>query len=396
MFMGIPFRKRFIHGEAVVLALTEILKESLGKGATYVYLKIGISPIFRVAERLQISEFDPISKLEIEELVRSLLTERQKALLEANHDIVIRYSVPDVGSFHISISAADSSYCLATKHVPFQIPDVSDLYLPSACDKDLLNRDRGLILVTGRTRSGRSTTLAAFTEWVNHHRSEHIIIIENPTEYLHKHRKSIVSHMSLCEHESYASAIRRARRQSPDLIQLGVIEDKEDIAEAILAAESGILVFASMTTNSAAQTIDRVVEVFPDAQQQQIRAQLSQCLVAVLSQILLPRAVIEVDSSIQPCFQRQIAVCEFMVNTPAISNLIREAKTAQIYSAIQMGANVGMQTLESALAQLVKSGLVDRQDAVSKTSRPDDFSRLVGPRGPDDAPPAAAALRRPS
>lgn len=379
-----------------MIALKDILEESVGKGATYVYLKVGIPPMFRVAERLQVSEIDPVSKLEIEELVKSLLTESQQAVLEANHDIVIRYSVQDVGAFHISISAADSTYCIATKHIPFQIPDVSSLHLPSACEKDLLNRDRGLILVTGPTRSGRSTSLAAFTEWVNQHRSEHIITIENPTKYLHRHRKSIVSHMPLCEHESYASAIRRARRQSPDVIQLGVIEDKEDIAEAILAAESGILVFAAMSTSSAVQTIDRVVDVFSDAQQQQIRVHLSNCLVAVLSQILLPRAGIEVDPAIQPCFQRQIAACELMVNTPAIANLIREAKTAQVYSAIQMGSNGGMQTLESALAQLVKSGLVNRQDAVSKTSRPDDFNRFLGPRGPDDDPPAAAALRRPS
>ena len=378
-----------------MIALEDILEESVGKGATIVYLKVGIPPMFRVAERLQISEFDPISKDEIKELVKTLLTEQQQARLEANHDIVISYSVPRVGLFHVSVSKTENTYCLATKHVPFQIPDLSALHLPAVCEKDLLKRDKGLILVTGPTRSGRSTTLAAFIEWINQNRSEHIITIENPTEYLHRHRKSIVSHFGLCENESYASAIRRARRQSPDVIQLCVIEDKEDIAEAISAAESGILVFASMSTSSAAQTIDRIVDVFPEAQQQQIRVQLSNCLVAVLSQTLVLRSGIEADTGLQPCFQRQIAACELMINRAATANLIREAKTAQVYSAIQMGAPNGMQTLESSLAQLVKSGLVNRQDALTKSGRPDDFNRFLGAKGPDEDPPAAAALRRP-
>jgi twitching motility protein PilT len=391
-------RKVGLLRESVVIALENILEESVKKGAGYVYLKVGIPPMFRVAERLHVSEFDPISKLEIEELVKSLLGEPQLAILEANCQIAIRYSIQSVGAFHVCISMADGTYCLAVRHVPFQIPDVKDLHLPTACEKDLLNRNKGLILVTGPARSGKSTTLAAFIEWINRNRSEHIIAIEKQTEYVHRHRKSIVSHFELGEHESYASAIRRARGQSPDVIQLGSIENAEDVAEAILAAESGTLVFASMITpSSAVQTIDRVLGALSDANKLQFRVRLSNCLLAVLSQILVPRAEIALDQEIQPFLQRQVAACELLINTPAIANLVREEKTAQLYSAIQMGANVGMETLESALAQLVQSGLVNRQDAVSRTLRPDDFSRFFGPRGPDnDPPPGVAALKRPS
>lgn len=379
-----------------MISLDDILRESVRKGATYVYLKDGISPMFRIAERLQSSEFDPINKDEIEELLKGLMTTKQEARLEADHDITIKFPITELGMFHVNILRTENTYCLASKHVSYQIPDVSALNLPAAFEKELLKSIKGLILVSGLTRSGKSTTLAAFIDWINRNRSEHILTIENPTEYLHNHRKSIVSQIELCENEVYASAIRRARRQSPDVIQLCVLENKEDIEEAILAAESGILVLASLNASSAVQTIDRIVDKYPETQQQQIRVRLSNCLVAILYQALVVRRPADLTSTLQPCFQKQLAACELLINTPAISNLIREAKTAQIYSAIQMGSHFGMQTIESALAQLVKSGLVNHQDAISKTSRPDDLNSFFDPKGPDDDPPAAVALRRPS
>lgn len=359
--------------------IQEILQLVVDKGASDLHLKVGLSPIIRVSGKLAPSEFDALSKEDIQRMVFSMLTGDQRKTLENTFELDCSYGVSGLGRFRVNVYKDRGSYAVAMRTIPFQVPVLEDLDLPAVIAKDLVHKPRGLILVTGPTGSGKSSTLAAMINYINETRQEHILTIEDPIEFLHRHKKSIVSQRELgSDTKSVTNALRGALREDPDIILVGEMRDLETIGLALTAAETGHLVFGTLHTSSAAQTIDRIVDVFPDAQQQQVRVQLSNGLVAVISQTLVPRAAAKVGANSQ--MRGRCVACEIMVNTPAIANLIREAKTAQVYSSIQMGANVGMQTLESALATLVKGGMVNYSDAVVKTSRPDDFNRLVGPQ----------------
>jgi twitching motility protein PilT len=238
--------------------------------------------------------------------------------------------------------------------------------------EEISNKPKGLVLVTGPTGSGKTTTLAALIEHINATRSEHILTIEDPIEFTYKNVRSIIHQRELNEDtRSFSNALRAALREDPDVILVGELRDLETIQLAITAAETGHLVFGTLHTSSAAQTVDRMVDVFPAGQQTQIRVQLSGSLLAVFSQTLC--------KNLQPtngAFGRVMAQ-EIMINTPAIANLIREGKTSQLYSQIQTGANQGMQTLERALANLVEEGKVSREEALQKTTKPDELVRLL-------------------
>lgn len=372
------------------IEIQEILQLVVDKGASDLHLKVGLPPMIRVSGKLQKSEFDPVSKDDIQRMVFSMLTGDQRKTLENTFELDCSYGVSGLGRFRVNVYKDRGSYAVAMRTIPFQVPLLEDLELPAVVAKDLVHKPRGLCLVTGPTGSGKSSTLAAMINYINENRSEHILTIEDPIEFLHRHKQSIISQRELgSDTKSFANALRGALREDPDIILVGELRDLETIGLALTAAETGHLVFGTLHTSSAAQTIDRIVDVFPDAQQQQVRVMLSNSLVAVVSQTLMPRAAAKVGANSQ--MRGRVVACEVLVNTPAIANLIREAKTAQVYSAIQMGANQGMQTLESALAILVKGGLITYQDAIVKTSRPDDFNRLVG-----SAAQSLAGMSRPA
>jgi twitching motility protein PilT len=362
------------------LEIQEVLQLVVDRGASDLHIKVGLPPIIRIHGKLTKTEFDPITKDDAQRLIFSMLTGDQRKQLEQTFELDCSYGVSGLGRFRVNSYKDRGSYAAALRTIAFNTPNLEDLGLPPVVAKELVHKPRGMILVTGPTGSGKSSTLAAMINWINENKSEHILTIEDPIEFLHKHKSSVVSQRELGQDtKSFANALRAALREDPDIILVGEMRDLETIQLALTAAETGHLVFGTLHTSSASQTIDRVVDVFPTAQQQQVRVMLSNSLVAVMSQTLLPRKVQTAGASTMT--KGRVLAMEIMINTPAIANLIRESKTAQIYSAIQMGGQQSMQTLETALAALVKAGTIEIEDALLKSSRPDDFLRLIGPQG---------------
>lgn len=374
----------------MAIEIQEVLQLVVDKGASDLHLKVGLPPMVRAGGKLIASEFDPLYKDDIQRMVFSMLTGDQRKMLEQTFELDCSYGVSGLGRFRVNVYKDRGAYAVAMRTIPFQVPTIEELDLPAVVTREFVHKPRGLMLVTGPTGSGKSSTLASIINYINENRSEHILTIEDPIEFLHRHKKSIVSQRELgSDTKSFANALRGALREDPDIILVGEMRDLETIQLALTAAETGHLVLATLHTSSAAQTIDRIVDVFPQEQQQQTRVMLSNSLVAVLSQTLMTRSSAKVGASSQ--LRSRCVAAEIMINTPAISNLIRESKTAQIYSAIQTGAQMGMQTLEAALAQLVKAGTINYADAIVKTSRPDDFNKLVGPQAAAMAARSAAS-----
>jgi twitching motility protein PilT len=350
------------------MTLTELLKIVVDKKAADIHLVMGALPMLRFQGRLVPVEGLPVLDRELcEKMVLGMLSPEQKDVLVKNKELDFSLSVPGVARFRVNVYTQMESLAADLRVISEKIPSIDDLKLPKICHT-FASLKQGFILVTGPTGHGKSTTLAAIIEEINQTRDTHIVTIEDPVEFVYHSKKSIISQRELgCDTRSFAAALKSVLRQDPDVVLVGEMRDPETMAAAITIAETGHLVFATLHTNSAAQTIDRVIDSFPEEQQQQIRIQLSASLEAILSQRLIPTK----DG-------KRMAVTEVMVATPAIRNLIREGKTHQMDNIIMTSAEMGMYLLESSLADAVNRGLIDRDTAKGYAIRPSVLSRLLG------------------
>ncbi len=351
---------------------SELLLEVIDRRASDLHLTAGAPPTVRVRGRLQAVEGYPtLTPADTREIVYSILSNDQRQRLETNWQLDFAYQVPSCARFRVNAYFQRSALGAAFRLIPFDIAPFETLALPPAVG-EMANRPRGLVLVTGPTGSGKSTTLASLIDLINETRDEHIMTIEDPIEFLHRHKKCIVNQRELgTDASSFAEALKAALRQDPDVILVGEMRDMETISTAITAAETGHLVFATLHTQDTPQTVDRIIDVFPAGQQSQVRVQLAVSLQGIVTQQLLRTA----DGS------GRCVAAEVLVPTPAVRNLIREGKTHQIYSVLQTGGAQGMQTMDAALAGLVRSGKITRQLAESRSTTPDELRRLLGGAG---------------
>ncbi len=348
---------------------SEILLDVVERKASDLHLTAGAPPMLRQRGRLVALEHYPrLTPEDTREFIYSILTTEQRRRLETDLQLDFAYVVPGRARFRVNAYFQRGAVAAAFRLIPSEIVAIDSLGLPPIVH-ELTRRPRGLVLVTGPTGSGKSTTLAAMIDEINQTREEHIVTIEDPIEFVHAHKRCIINQRELGnDATSFASALKAALRQDPDVILVGEMRDLDTISTALTAAETGHLVFATLHTQDAPQTIDRIIDVFPPAQQAQIRVQLSVTLQGVITQQLLPTA----DGA------GRCVACEVLVPTAAVRNLIREGKIHQIPSVIQTGAAHGMQSMDSALATLVRAGTITQELAESRSSSPDELRRLLG------------------
>src|ERR1700684_1224989 len=350
----------------------DLLMEVVHRKASDLHLSSGAHPTVRVRGKLTpLEDYPKLSPTDTREIVYSILSGDQRQRLETDWQLDFAYSIPGHARFRVNAYFQRGAVGAAFRLIPFGLTSIDQLGLP-AIAHDLTRKPRGFVLVTGPTGSGKSTSLAAMLDEINTTREEHIMTIEDPIEFLHAHKKCLVNQRELgSDAISFADALKAALRQDPDVILVGEMRDIETIGTAITAAETGHLVFATLHTQDTPQTIDRIIDVFPPSQQGQVRAQLSVALQGIMTQMLLPTS----DGA------GRCVAAEILVPTPAVRNLIREAKTHQIYSVLQTGASHGMQTMDAALAQLVRAGKVNRQLAETRSHAVEEFRRLIAGAG---------------
>jgi len=347
--------------------IEKLLETAVDKGASDLHISVGHPPILRVNRALMPIGSDNLSPSGTEALAFSLMTEKQKEMLKERKEIDFSYNFQDRVRFRINVFFQKGTISAALRLVPSRIKTVEELNLPPDLHRFTKAR-QGFVLITGPSSHGKSTTLAALIDEINRTRAEHIITIEDPIEYLFKEKKAVIEQREVYQDtDSFANALRATFRQDPDIIMVGEMRDLETMETAITAAETGHLVFATLHTNSAAQTIHRIVDSFPSSRQGQIRAQLSGSLLGVVSQRLIPG----VDGKLVPA-------CEIMINTPAVANLIRENKIHEIPLVIETSGEKGMISLNRALGELVKAGKVSFEKALGYSLNPAELRQLVG------------------
>jgi twitching motility protein PilT len=346
----------------------DVLLDVLKAKASDLHLTAGSPPMVREKGRLRPLDYPVLTPQQTREIIYSILTNDQRKRLENDWQIDFAYSIPGQGRFRVNAYFQRASLGAAFRLIPNEMPALDSLGLPPVL-RDFTKKPRGFVLVTGPTGSGKSTTLAAMLDVINKERHEHIMTIEDPIEFLHRHQNCIVNQRELgSDAQSFGLGLKAALRQDPDVILVGEMRDLETIATALTAAETGHLVFATLHTQDTAQTVDRIVDVFPPTQQHQVRVQLSVSLQGIVTQQLLPTA----DG------QGRCCATEVLVPTPAVRNLIREGKTHQIYSALQTGGAHGMQTMDASLADLVRRQKITRELAEARSSSPEELRRLMG------------------
>lgn len=342
------------------LSMYTLLSIAKAHHASDLHITVGVRPKCRISGTLyEMDGFEKLTPAMTKELVESMFGPKQKATMEATGEVDFAYTDTRVGRFRVNAFHQRGSYAAVLRIVASDIPTPEALGIPEAV-LGLTKKKRGLVLVTGPTGSGKSTTLASLIDVINKERNEHIITLEDPIEYLHKHNRSIVNQREIgLDTDSYGNALRAALREDPDIILVGEMRDFDTISTAITAAETGHLVFSTLHTNSAAATIDRVIDVFPPHQQQQTRIQLSGVIEGIIAQQLLPKEG-----------GGRVAAYEVMLATPAIRNLIREGKSFQIQSMIQTSKKLGMQAMDDAIYDLYMQNKISAEDAVSFAQEP--------------------------
>ena len=351
----------------------QLLKAMIEKGASDLHITTGTPPQLRIDGRLHPLKMPPLAPQETKQLCYSVLTDAQKHKFEETSELDLSFSVQKLCRFRGNVFVQRGNVAGAFRAIPFKIQSFEELSLPPVVE-ELSKKPRGLILVTGPTGSGKSTTLASIIDHINQQRNEHIVTIEDPIEYLHPHKGCVVNQREVgADTTSFKDALKYILRQDPDVVLIGELRDLETIEAALTVAETGHLCFATLHTNSAVQTINRIVDVFPPYQQSQIRQQLSFVLEGVMCQTLLPRA----------SGSGRAMGLEVMVPNAAIRNLIREDKIHQLYSAMQVGqGKFGMQTMNQSLAQLVQRRLISREIAISRSPHVDELNELLGRGAP--------------
>jgi twitching motility protein PilT len=375
---------------ALTYSIDDLLEQMVARKASDLHISVASPPAVRVrGEMERLEGYDPLSGDDTQQLLYRILSSEQQKQLEIKRQLDFSHSVPGLARFRVNVYFQKESVGAAFRMIPDELKTLEELGIPSTLHQ-LAEKPRGIVLVTGPTGSGKSTTLAALIDEINRNRAEHILTIEDPIEFLHRHKKCIVNQREIGpDATTFAEALKAALRQDPDVILVGEMRDLETISTALTAAETGHLVFGTLHTQSAPSTIDRIIDVFPPEQQEQVRIMIANSLQGVVTQTLIPTA----DGV------GRVPALEVLLPDDAVRNLIRQGKVEQIYSVMQTNTSRGMQTMEQALADLYQRNIVKLEDALARSSRPAQLIGLLERAGVavnlpgEEPPPLAAGLR---